>query len=457
MLVRRIRKIYNYPLTNAFSKCIFAAESKHKLMKLPKTLFLILLCFTLQFCFADTIRMMQYNLMYYTTSSPSGCNTSGNYMNEKDKNLKTIINYTLPDVFCVNEIGSQNTWIDRLLNNVLNADGRDYYARTPLTNFSGNGISSIANMLYYDSRKLAFHSYFYVTTSVRDINAYKMYYKSSSLAQGDTAFITFAIAHLKAGDTDTDRNTRKTQVERLTTRLEREGIDNYVFSGDFNLKRASEPAYQHLLFNNNTAFRFLDPINEYGDWYRNSRFAKIHTQSTHTASGNCFAGGGLDDRFDFILVSPTLFYGTKKVKVLPETYHALGQDGLRLRGSLLSPANHSLPAEILQAMYDFSDHLPVICYFEMNITTKVNEYSPAFFVNIENPVKNELSLQIFAENDQIFKFEIYSITGKQIDSFTEHISAGNNNLSRRFDFAPSFYILKISNEQRETVIKKLIK
>ena len=423
-------------------------------MKLLKTLLFVFFCFALQFCFADTIRMMQYNLMYYTTSSPSDCNTSGNYMNVKDENLKTIINYTLPDVFCVNEIGSQNTWIDRLLNNVMNADGRNYYARTPLTNYSGG---SIANMLYYDSRKLEFHSYFYVTTSVRDINAYKMYYKSSSLAQGDTAFITFIIAHLKAGNTDADGNTRKIQVERLTTKLEQAGIDNYVFSGDFNLYRASEPAYQHLLFNNNTAFRFLDPINQYGNWHINSQFAKIHTQSTHTSSGNCFAGGGLDDRFDFILVSPTLFYGTRKVQVLPETYHALGQDGLRLKGNLLSPANHSLPAEILQAMYDASDHLPVICDFEIKTLVKIEEYMPSFFVNVENPVKNELNIQFFAEKDEFLNFEIFTIEGRKIDMFSERITAGNHSLSRRFDFPPSLYILKITNEQKATVVKKVIK
>jgi hypothetical protein len=376
-------------------------------------------------------------------------------MDEKDKNLRTIINYTLPDVFCVNEIGSQITWINRLLNNVMNTDGRNYYANCPLTNFSGG---TIANMLYYDSRKLAFHSYFYVTISVRDINAYKMYYKSSSLAQGDTAFITFIIAHLKAGNTETDRNTRKTQVERLTTKLEQLGIDNYVFSGDFNLYRASEPAYQHLLFNNNTAFRFIDPIDEYGDWNRNPQFSKIHTQSTHMVSENgCFATGGMDDRFDFILASPTVFYGTRKVKVLSETYHALGQDGLRYRQTLLSPANYTLPAEILQAMYDASDHLPVICNFEIITTTKIEENKSAFFVNVENPIKNDLSMQFFVENDQLLNFEIFTMEGKRIDLFSERISAGNHTLSRKFDYAPSLYFLKITNEQKLTIVKKLIK
>jgi len=375
-------------------------------------------------------------------------------MNEKDKNLKTIIDYVLPDVFCVNEIGNTPSYINRVLNNVMNTGGRNYYANCTLTNYSGG---TIANMLFYDTRKLTYYSHFYVTTSVRDINAYKMYYNSEGLAQGDTAFITFIIAHLKAGDDDANRNVRKIQVERLTAKLAQLGVDNYVFSGDFNLYRASEPAYQHLLFNNNTAVRFLDPINQYGNWHYNQQFAKIHTQSTHASQGNCFVGGGLDDRFDFILVSPTVFYGTRKVKVIPESYHAMGQDGKRLKGSLISPANNSLPAEILEAMYYFSDHLPVICDFDIKTNSRIDEYTPTFFVNVVNPVKNELAIQVFADYDQIFTFEIFTITGKRVEQFYEFISTGNNSLSRRFDFPPSLYILKITNEQKETIVKKVIK
>ena len=426
-------------------------------MKFIKLFLVLILYFNaLSYCFADTIRMMQYNLMYYTTSSPSDCNTSGNYMDEKDKNLRAIIDYVLPDVFCVNEIGSSMTYINRVLNNAMNANGRTYYANCPLTNYSGG---SIANMLYYDSRKLAFYNHYYVTTSVRDINIYKMYYISDGLARGDTAFITFIVAHLKAGNTSSDRNARKTQVERLTTKLEQMGIDNYVFSGDFNLYNANEPAYQHLLFYNNTALRFLDPINQYGNWNNSQQFAKIHTQSTHTSSApnGCFASGGLDDRFDFILVSPNLFYGTRKVQVLPETYHALGQDGLRLNNSLTTPANNILPSEVLTAMYNFSDHLPVMCDFEIKSATKIDEYATSFYVNVENPVKDKLFMQIYAENDQVCHFEIFTITGKLIDQFSEVITAGNHALSRRFDYAPSLYIIKITNPQKETIIKKIIK
>ena len=96
----------------------------------------------------DTIRLMQYNLMYYTNSSGiSDCNSTTNNLDNKDANIKTIFQYVKPTVMCVCEMGSQTQYADRLLDNAINTDGIDYYLRGPLTNQSGG---SIANMIYYD-------------------------------------------------------------------------------------------------------------------------------------------------------------------------------------------------------------------------------------------------------------------------------------------------------------------
>ena len=54
----------------------------------------------------DTIRMMHYNLMYYTNSSGiSDCNSLSNNLDTKDAHIKTIFQYVKPTVFCVCEIG----------------------------------------------------------------------------------------------------------------------------------------------------------------------------------------------------------------------------------------------------------------------------------------------------------------------------------------------------------------
>ena len=120
-------------------------------MKKTALLFLVIACSFIASA-QDTLRMMQYNLMYYTENSGvSDCNATTNNLSQKDANLRTIFHYVLPDVFCVNEIGSSNTYADRILDNDINVNGIDYYRHGPLTNYSGGYI---ANMIFYDSRKL---------------------------------------------------------------------------------------------------------------------------------------------------------------------------------------------------------------------------------------------------------------------------------------------------------------
>lgn len=427
-------------------------------MKFSKKIILVLLSVV---CYhsivqADTIKMMQYNMLYYTTSVPSGCNITTSYLDNKDLNLKKIIKYENPDVLCVNEMGSQSTYVDRIKNNVLNTDGVTYYQNCPLTNFSGG---SIANMMFYDSRKLGYHSFFYITTSVRDINAYKMFYKTPQLASGDTIFITFIITHLKAGSYDSDKLTRYQQTQALMNKLEQLQIaDNYILSGDFNLYSSSEQSYQHLINYPNTLYRFYDPINQSGNWNNASQFAAIHTQSTHTSSEDgCYSTGGMDDRFDFILVSPYVYFGSKKVRSVNSSYHALGQDGNRFNGSINNPQNTIVPDSIANALYNFSDHLPVIMQIAIDQTVAVNDIEPPFLVQIVNPVQEQLKVEVHLPAATFLTFEIYSIGGKLLETYTKFFDAGNSMHIQNFDYPPSFYILKIQNSEKQTVVKKLVK
>jgi endonuclease/exonuclease/phosphatase family metal-dependent hydrolase len=427
-------------------------------MKLSQkiTLLLLLLVTVHSIIQADTIKMMQYNLLYYTTSVPSGCNITSTYLDNKDLNFKKIIKYENPDVICVNEMGSQSTYVDRIKNNVLNTEGVTYYQNCPLTNFSGG---SIANMLFYDSRKLGYHSFFYITTSVRDINAYKMYYKTPQLANGDTIFITFIIAHLKAGSYDSDKLTRYQQTQALMNKLEQLQVaDNYVFSGDFNIYSSSEQSYQHLINYSNTLYRFYDPINQPGNWNNSSQFAAIHTQSTHTTSENgCYSTGGMDDRFDFILVSPYIYFGSKKVRSINSSYHALGQDGNRFNGAINNPSNTVVPDSIANALYNFSDHLPVIMKIAIDNTVSINEIEPPFLVQVVNPVQNQLTIELHLKTATNLTFEVYTLGGKLIETYTNFFDAGNSLHKQNFDYPPSFYILKIQNSEKQTVVKKLVK
>lgn len=403
----------------------------------------------------DTIRMMQYNLMYYTnTSGISDCNSISNNLDTKDANIKTIFQYVNPTVFCVCELGSQNQYADRLLNNVINTDGINYYRRGPLTNQSGG---SIANMIYFDSRKLTLYKSTNITTSYRDINGYTFYYNANDLATGDTIFMTFWIGHLKAGNYPVNEQDRLAQAQKLMNRISSSGMPgNYIFSGDFNIYHSDEPAYQELTEYSNSLYRFYDPVNSPGYWHNNSQFSSLHTQSTHSQDADCFSSGGLDDRFDIILVSPYIYYGSDRIHFIEDSYHALGQDGERFNGTILSPANHSIPSNVAQALYQQSDHLPVIMDMAIDAHVGTPLYKTNFQVNVINPVQETLYINLQNDKAEDYTISIFSADGRLVMNQHERLDAGAHRLHYSFPFRKGVYLLVFSDKSGQKSAKKLI-
>lgn len=403
----------------------------------------------------DTIRMMHYNLMYYTNNSGvSECNSITNNLDEKDANIKTIFQYVKPTVLCVCEMGSQNQYADRLLNNAINTDGIDYYRHGPLTNQSGG---TIANMIYYDSRKLVLCKSTNITTAYRDINGYTFYYNSTDLPNGDTIFTTFWLGHLKAGSTSSNEQARLTQVQKLMNRISSSGIPgNYTFSGDFNIYNSYEPAYQELTEYSNSLYRFYDPANSPGYWHENGQFSSLHTQSTHTSNDDCFASGGLDDRFDFILVSPYLYYGSDRMHMVNGSYKVVGQDGGRMNGSVLSPTNNSVPSNVANALYHQSDHLPVILDMTIDAHVGVIEHATDYYVNVINPVRETLQVELQSNCDEKYTISLYAVDGRLLACYHENLEEGVHRLSYPFPYGKGAYLMVFQNGKGQKTAKKLL-
>lgn len=411
---------------------------------------------------ADTIRQMQYNLLYYTAGneSPDDCTDDNNNLNQKDAAFKIIVKEVMPDILCVNEIGKTDAYANRILSNVLNTDGISYYGTLPAYSISGN--RSIGNRLFYDTRKFAMKESAYVTTYYGGtvINLYKMYYKSQNLAQGDTAFITFIIWHLAAGSSEYNETTRTQQSQILTNYMESSPsvlCNNYILSGDLNVYTSSEAAYDNLVNNPNYLVRFYDPINRSGDWNNNSQFRDIFTQSTHTGAASCASNGGMDDRFDFILVSSRIMNGANHVKCLPATYHAFGQDGNRFNGSIISPVNTAVSGQVAQALYTMSDHLPVVMDYVIDQPLGIEEPTTQLPVSITNPVGNMLEVTSNLLSPDQLTFEIFTIDGKRLHQETVPFAAGPQHLSVEFPYKPAFYLLKITDGKGNTTVRKLVK
>lgn len=400
----------------------------------------------------DTLRMVQYNLMQYMTNQYGGCTQETNNLNDKDEYLKQIFGYLNPQIIAVNEIGSKESDVNRILDNVLNINGVDYWKRGQLSNLSGG---TLANMVYYDSRKLILIDNVIVPTSLRDINIYKFCYNTPHLEEGDTIFFYSIIAHLKAGTTGGD--VRFAMVQALMSRLENWGVsENYVFSGDFNVYGSSEQAYQFLINHSNPMVRFHDPIDMPGNWNNNYQFRNIHTQSTHTAYDNCYASGGLDDRFDFILVSSPVLNGYDNIKALPETYQAVGQDGNRFNGTVNYPTNESVPQELANTLYLMSDHLPVVMDFLVyyptagveNYQKKEDEY------RVINPFENEIKITFLSEKSQKIEYALYDSQGRRLKSGKYiHYHWGQEKILDVENLNSGIYFLNLINAETNKTVK----
>ena len=388
------------------------------------------LVLSLNNCYSqDTVKVMHYNILNYGNNT-GYCNSTNNNIDDKESRLKKILQYAKPDILTVNEIAA-NTYVhQRLLDSTLNVEGINFYAKAV---YSNNAGSNIVNMLYYDTTKFVLHSQDLVhPVTVRDIDIYKLYHKTPDLSITlDTTFLFCIVAHLNAGNSPQDAARRATMTFDMMNYLENNyQKTNVMFLGDYNTYTSSETAYQNLINYPNPDYRFYDPINRAGNWNNNSSFADVHTQSTHSSSNGCASGGGMDDRFDQILISEKILNGSKKIEYIQGSYKAIGQDGLHFNNSInSSPVNTSVPPDVLNALYNLSDHLPVT--LDLRITGSASNIKDQSLNNIiieyENPVYDILNISIKEKYDNALRLEIYSSTGKNL--YTQIIHPGINTIS----------------------------
>ncbi len=419
------------------------------------TIFILLFFLNISYA-QDTIKVMHYNLLNYGNTT-GYCNTTNNNIDDKDPWLREILNYVKPDILTVNEIGANTNIHQRLLDSTLNVNGIGHYAKSVFTNMAG---SYILNMLYYDTTKLVLHSQDVIQpVTVRDINIYKFYYRSADLAiSHDTIFIICLAAHLKAGNSSGDAATRAVMTLNMMNYLTTNYSEsNFVFCGDYNTYTSSEAAYQNLVNYSNVDYRFHDPINRSGGWNNNSSFSDIHTQSTHSSSNGCASGGGMDDRFDQILVSEKIMNGSERVEYIYGSYTAVGQDGLHFNQSINgTPTNTSVPANVLNALYNMSDHLPVT--LDLKIASGTSSIKDPSMNNInidfENPVDDIMNIRTSSHDPIIL--EIYSSVGRQLQ--VRSINPGDHKVSINLtNYPDGLYFIVVSDSEGNINSQKFIK
>jgi hypothetical protein len=192
--------------------------------------------------------------------------------------------------------------------------------------------------------------------------------------------------------------------------------ENVIFCGDLNIYKSQEAAYQNLTQFSNVSARFYDPINTPGNWSNDGSFAAIHTQSTRlgATNGGCFSGGGLDDRLDHILISNEIRDNDLDVRYIPNTYFTLGNDGLHFNNDIKSGGNNSVPADVLDALYDMSDHLPVIAEFELKKQGIGLPELTASDLLFANPIQDNFEVMLANKNVENPTLRIIDLTGKTV-------------------------------------------
>lgn len=406
----------------------------------------------------DTIQFMHYNLLNYRNIT-SYCTSSNNSPSKKDDYMSTIVGYLMPDIITVNEmVGDGGTGANRLLTNALNQDGRNYYKQA---NYSAN--SSLCNMLYYNKNKFGLLNQTKIdralnkTQLVRHIDVYTLYYlDNSELELGDTNFLTVYVAHFKAGNTSSNVADRAKATESVMDFHANNYKSNhsYLFAGDFNMYTSNEQGFINLVGDPNTAIRFKDPIRKPGSWNNDGSYASIHTQSTRV-SGNCFSGGGMDDRFDIVLCGQEIISNQRGYGYITGSYKALGNDGQHFNSSLNSGTNNSVPANVLNALYNMSDHLPVAMQMKINRTTAhsqkwVNEN----FLIMNNPVRSVLNWKMQLPMQGYLS--IFDMHGKCL--FFEKFDQNNHwNQLNVSSLSKGIYTAVITSGNQQIIYKKLIK
>ena len=391
------------------------------------------------------VKVMQYNLLNYGNNFGS-CSDYNNSITYKNSKLKTIFAHVKPDIITVNEIAysPDGRYVNSILDNALNVDGVDYYK----TSDKIKGNASIGNAVFFNSKKIGFADQDIITTEPRITDVYKLYYKTPDLGvTEDTVFIYCFVAHLKAGRDDTER--RRNAAKSIMIYRKYKQQDNCLMMGDFNLYTNQEPAYKMFTDYEIEDLNFNDPVNAEGAWSNNSNYKKYHTQSTHSRS-DCAVGGGMDDRFDFILISNNLLKDDY-LKYKSGSYKAIGQDGSFFNRSILESNNSNMPSSVINALYNCSDHLPV--YLELTVkpkpltdtggTTDINSSFKQSIINIYQPDDNTLNIN--TDINDSYTLRIVDATGREILFKRTKNSAEKINIS---NFDKGIYIVNILSKNR---------
>ena len=417
-------------------------------MKRKIYLIIIIACTALFAQAQDIITVMQYNLLYYGNynSGYADCFETNNNTQLKDECIRTLVDYVKPDIFTVCEFGATQQLQNDFLRHNLNINGASYWQSDNIINYAG---SNIINHIFFDSRKMGLKRHVALRTNPRDTDIYELYLKTPGLAAGDTIKLVCIVAHPKAGmGYESDR--RALMQKAMDYVNQNYPTDNVLIMGDFNMYGASESGYRLLTQTySNPSICFMDPLSfvgGVGEWNNNALFAPFHTQSTRSYSDECFSSGGLDDRFDFILMADEIAFSYNHMRYVQGSYHAVGNDGQHFNNSVNQGYNSAVPAEVAEALFNGSDHLPVTMKIAVDVHLGVedHEVQSLYATVAPNPASDRAAVNFFNPSKGQVEFELYSLQGQLLQHEAAAFGEGSQQYELSFhDLTKGFYLLRV--------------
>ena len=328
--------------------------------------------------------MIYFNLFSDTNFRVMSYNTLNFDGTDRLAEFQTVFEGVQPDILITQEMKTESA-SDVILNILNTAIGG--YARADFIL-----DTDLNNMLYYKTSVGTLVSQDEIDTSPRDISEYVMN------INGNT--IRFYSCHLKSSTGSTNEAERLAAVTILRNYLNglTEGTE-FIIVGDMNFYTSSEDGYQKFIADEiNNIGRAEDLCSDVGNWHENAFYAEVHSQSTRIEQFGYGAGGGLDDKFDFIFGNYGINNGSG-IEYGSNSFTSYGNDGAHFNLSINDGSNSAVPDSVADALYYASDHLPV--YVD--------------FVSLSG-TQSYLFISEYIEGSSLNKaIEIYNGTGAAVD------------------------------------------
>jgi hypothetical protein len=203
-----------------------------------------------------------------------------------------------------------------------------------------------------------------------------MRYQFRPIGYDATADFYVYASHYKASTGAANEAERN--VEARAIRADADAIGQgarIIYSGDLNFYTSSESGFQTLTGTGNG--QAFDPISRVGSWSGSTTYKDVHTQSpATTAVFNGQVTGGMDDRFDFQLITGEVRDGGG-FDYIAGSYWAFGNTATHAVNQAISTGSATTLAAripgytttqaqtVLTSLTQVTDHLPVLADYQL--------------------------------------------------------------------------------------------